>query len=107
MKEKAPMKNYLKFGLLIVAVLGTLAWLAVGGISETKTYYKTVAELKQFTTPEWFEQYRTVVGGMLEHIEFAGVHSGDAAMVLPPHTLSKSVIETIREYTHAMARDLE
>src|SRR5437588_3609164 len=48
-----------------------------------------------------------VIGGMLEHIEFAGVHSGDAAMVLPPHTLSKSVIETIREYTHAMARELK
>lgn len=47
-----------------------------------------------------------VVGGMLEHIEFAGVHSGDAAMVLPPHTLSKKVIATIREYTHAMAREL-
>jgi len=48
-----------------------------------------------------------VIGGMLEHIEFAGVHSGDAAMVLPPHMLSKSVIETIREYTHAMARELK
>jgi carbamoyl-phosphate synthase large subunit len=48
-----------------------------------------------------------VIGGMLEHIEFAGVHSGDAAMVLPPHTLSKSVIETIRKYTHAMARELK
>ncbi len=47
-----------------------------------------------------------VIGGMLEHIEFAGVHSGDAAMVLPPHTLSTSVIETIRQYTHAMAREL-
>ncbi|HMJ91284.1 MAG TPA: carbamoyl-phosphate synthase large subunit, partial [Candidatus Acidoferrum sp.] len=47
-----------------------------------------------------------VIGGMLEHIEFAGVHSGDAAMVLPPHTLSKQVIDTIREYTHAMAREL-
>ena len=46
-REKRLMKNYLKFGLLIAAVLGTLAWLAVGGISETKTYYKTVAELKQ------------------------------------------------------------
>jgi carbamoyl-phosphate synthase large subunit len=31
----------------------------------------------------------SVIGGMLEHIEFAGVHSGDAAMVMPPHTLSK------------------
>ena len=48
-----------------------------------------------------------VIGGMLEHIEFAGVHSGDAAMVLPPHTLSKGVIETIRKYTHAMARELK
>ncbi len=48
-----------------------------------------------------------VVGGMLEHIEFAGVHSGDAAMVLPPHALSKQVIDTIRSYTHAMARELK
>src|SRR5204863_6989021 len=48
-----------------------------------------------------------VIGGMLEHIEFAGVHSGDAAMVLPPHTLSQQVISTIREYTHAMARELK
>ncbi len=48
-----------------------------------------------------------VIGGMLEHIEFAGVHSGDAAMVLPPHTLTPSVINTIRDYTHAMARELK
>jgi len=42
----------------------------------------------------------------LEHIEFAGVHSGDAAMVLPPHTLAKSVLETIRKHTRAMALEL-
>ncbi len=48
-----------------------------------------------------------VIGGMLEHIEFAGVHSGDAAMVLPPHTLAQKTIATIREYTHAMARELK
>ncbi len=48
-----------------------------------------------------------VIGGMLEHIEFAGVHSGDAAMVLPPHTLSQKVIATIRDYTHAMAKELK
>ena len=47
-----------------------------------------------------------VIGGMLEHIEYAGVHSGDAAMVLPPHTLSSEVIETIRRYTNEMAREL-
>jgi carbamoyl-phosphate synthase large subunit len=48
-----------------------------------------------------------VIGGMLEHIEFAGVHSGDAAMVLPPHTLSEKVIGIIRDYTHAMAKELK
>src|SRR5437660_11912496 len=48
-----------------------------------------------------------VIGGILEHIEFAGVHSGDAAMVLPPHTLSPKVLSLIREYTHAMARELK
>ena len=48
-----------------------------------------------------------VIGGILEHIEFAGVHSGDAAMVLPPHTLSQKVIGIIRDYTHAMARELQ
>ena len=48
-----------------------------------------------------------VIGGMLEHIEYAGVHSGDAAMVLPPHQLSKKIIATIRDYTHAMARELQ
>jgi len=52
------------------------------------------------------KQGTVVMAGVLEHIEFAGVHSGDAAMVLPPHTLSKKVIDTIREYTDAMAREL-
>jgi cytochrome c-type biogenesis protein CcmE len=48
------MKNYVKFGLLIVAIVGALAWLAVGGISETKTYYKTIAEVHQMgnTNPD-------------------------------------------------------
>jgi len=48
-----------------------------------------------------------VVGGMLEHIEYAGVHSGDAAMVLPPPNLSSDVLETIRRYSEAMARHLK
>ncbi len=47
-----------------------------------------------------------VIGGIMEHIEEAGVHSGDAAMVLPPHTLSKKVIDKIREDTYAMAKEL-
>ncbi|MEY4690723.1 MAG: carbamoyl phosphate synthase large subunit [Verrucomicrobiota bacterium] len=62
-----------------------------------------IADVGQFADPS---QGTIVIGGMLEHIEFAGVHSGDAAMVLPPHTLSPQVIETIRQHTHAMAREL-
>lgn len=63
-----------------------------------------ISDVGQFEDPS---KGTIVVGGMLEHIEFAGVHSGDAAMVLPPHTLSEKVIGTIREYTHAMARELK
>jgi len=49
----------------------------------------------------------SVIGGMLEHIEFAGVHSGDAAMVMPPHTLGKQMLETVRAATYALARELK
>lgn len=48
----------------------------------------------------------TVIGGMLEHIEFAGVHSGDAAMVLPPHTLKEEMLNQVREATYALACEL-
>ena len=41
------MKKYWKFAALIVLVLATLAWLAVAGINESKTYYITVSELQQ------------------------------------------------------------
>ena len=63
-----------------------------------------VADVGHFDNPA---DGTVVIGGMLEHIEFAGVHSGDAAMVLPPHTLSQEIIDTIRAYTHSMARELK
>jgi len=49
----------------------------------------------------------SVIGGMLEHIEYAGVHSGDAAMVMPPHTLSPDMLNVVRQATHALARELQ
>jgi carbamoyl-phosphate synthase large subunit len=48
-----------------------------------------------------------VIGGIMEHIEEAGVHSGDSACVLPPHTLSDEIIENIRVATHALAKALK
>jgi carbamoyl-phosphate synthase large subunit len=63
-----------------------------------------IADAGRFSSPD---EGTIVMGGVLEHIEYAGVHSGDAAMVLPPHSLSNDVLETIRGYTHAMARELK
>jgi len=48
----------------------------------------------------------TVVAGIMEHIEEAGVHSGDSACVLPPHTLSRSLVERIKSQTKALAARL-
>ncbi|MCL5019910.1 MAG: carbamoyl-phosphate synthase large subunit, partial [Patescibacteria group bacterium] len=49
---------------------------------------------------------RCVIGAIMEHIEEAGIHSGDSAMVLPPYTLGEDIIEIIRENTYAMAKEL-
>jgi carbamoyl-phosphate synthase large subunit len=48
----------------------------------------------------------SVIGGIMEHIEEAGVHSGDAAMVLPPHSLPAAMLEEIRRYTLLLAKEL-
>ena len=48
-----------------------------------------------------------VVGGVLEHIEEAGVHSGDAAMVLPPFALSKQMTSQLISKTKQLAKELE
>ncbi|WP_456418342.1 carbamoyl-phosphate synthase large subunit [Methanocaldococcus infernus] len=47
-----------------------------------------------------------LIGGIMEHIEEAGVHSGDSACVIPPQTLSKEVIEVIKDYTRKIALKL-
>jgi len=48
----------------------------------------------------------TLIGAVIEHIEFAGTHSGDASMVIPPQTLSRRVIATIQDCTRRIARAL-
>ncbi len=55
------MNKYVKFGILIVLILGVLAWLAVGGISDPKTYYKTISELNQMN--DQGKEKRIRVGG--------------------------------------------
>jgi carbamoyl-phosphate synthase, large subunit len=48
----------------------------------------------------------TVIGGIMEHIEEAGIHSGDSACVLPPYTLSAAMVAEIAAATKAMAKEL-
>src|SRR5262249_50034276 len=47
-----------------------------------------------------------VIGGIMEHIEEAGIHSGDSACSLPPHSLSEATLDALREQTRALALEL-
>ncbi|HEX9883465.1 MAG TPA: carbamoyl-phosphate synthase large subunit [Desulfobaccales bacterium] len=49
---------------------------------------------------------RTVIGGIMEHIEEAGIHSGDSACVLPPYSLPRPIQEEIKRQTRALAAEL-
>jgi len=44
-----------------------------------------------------------VIGGIMEHVEEAGVHSGDSACALPPYSLSAETVEVLTDYTHRIA----
>jgi len=47
------------------------------------------------------------IGGIMEHIEEAGIHSGDSACVIPPFTLSQQITDTIKDYTLRIAQALK
>jgi carbamoyl-phosphate synthase large subunit len=48
-----------------------------------------------------------VIAGIMEHIEEAGIHSGDSACVTPPYSLSDELIEKLKQNTYALAKELE
>ncbi|MDA7441522.1 carbamoyl-phosphate synthase large subunit [Candidatus Pseudothioglobus singularis] len=48
-----------------------------------------------------------VIGGIMEHIEQAGIHSGDSACSLPPHSLPRSVLDEMRRQVKLMAKELK
>jgi carbamoyl-phosphate synthase large subunit len=48
----------------------------------------------------------TIIGGMMEHIEEAGIHSGDSACVLPPYSISQDHIDEMADAARAIAREL-
>jgi carbamoyl-phosphate synthase large subunit len=50
---------------------------------------------------------RVIIGGVMQHIEEAGIHSGDSACVIPPHSLPASVVDQIKEQARALTLKLE
>ncbi|MDD5633682.1 MAG: carbamoyl-phosphate synthase large subunit [Candidatus Omnitrophica bacterium] len=49
----------------------------------------------------------TFIAGIMEHIEHAGIHSGDSACAIPTRTIAKKHLDTMKEYTEKMARELK
>ena len=54
-----------------------------------------------------FDGEQLHIAGIMQHIEPAGVHSGDSTAVLPPYSLSENVIKTIEEYQYRIAESME
>jgi carbamoyl-phosphate synthase large subunit len=50
--------------------------------------------------------YDVIIGGVMEHIEEAGIHSGDSACSIPPYSLSSGIVEEIKRQTRALAKEL-
>ena len=102
------MKTYGKFAALIVVIVGTLVWLAAGGVNESKTYYKTVQEIRQMGNGALDKRLR--VGGDVEPGSI--VRSGhEVAFTLQQDKLQMKVIyegtdpvpDTFRDGAQALA----
>ncbi len=50
---------------------------------------------------------RAIIGGVMQHIEQAGIHSGDSACVVPPYSLPPDIVQEIKSQTRALARELK
>ncbi|MCM8729998.1 carbamoyl-phosphate synthase large subunit [Hephaestia sp. GCM10023244] len=102
-------------------VLGGRAMEIVDGRAQLEEYIQTAVQVSG-DAPVLIDQYLrdaievdvdaladgtdVVVAGVLQHIEEAGVHSGDSACSIPPYSLSDAIIAEIERQTHALARAL-
>ncbi len=103
-------------------VLGGRAMMVVYDEEQMNSYFAEVLDNKRPEHPILIDKFlehatevdvdalcdgdETYVAGIMEHIEEAGIHSGDSACVLPPHTLSAEVIAEITAQTKALAKEL-
>ena len=102
-------------------VLGGRAMVIVYDVAALETYMKEAIEVSperpvlidrylegahEFDVDAVADGQDVVIGGIMQHIEHAGVHSGDSACVLPPYDITPANLQHLREYTFAMARAL-
>lgn len=103
-------------------VLGGRGMEILYSAEELKTYIESAVKISR-NHPVLIDKYLTeaieldvdliadgkdvYIGGIMEHIEYAGVHSGDATMVLPPYTLGKKIIDQIIEISKKIALALQ
>ncbi len=102
------MKTYWKFGALILVIVGTLAWLAAGGISESKTYYVTVTELNQMGQKAQGKRLRVagdVAPGSIvrtgKEVEFTLTQQGQSLKCV--YTGASPLPDTFRDSAQAIA----
>ncbi|HOJ93090.1 MAG TPA: carbamoyl-phosphate synthase (glutamine-hydrolyzing) large subunit [Dictyoglomaceae bacterium] len=99
-------------------VLGGRAMIIVTNMEDLESYFKR----RDIILPLWIDQFilgketevdllcdgkEVFIPGVMEHIERAGVHSGDSTTVFPAYSLSKKVIDTIVDYSTKIALGLE
>jgi cytochrome c-type biogenesis protein CcmE len=104
------MKTYLRFAVLVVAIIGTLAWLAASGINESKTYYKTISELKDMQQSEIGKRVRVtgdVVPGSIKRdgalVKFTICEKEKNLFLDVVYTGKEPLPDTFRDEAQAMA----
>jgi len=68
---------------------------------------KFLEDAFEFDVDAIYDGKRLLIGGVMQHIEEAGIHSGDSACVLPPYLITPEQLERIESYTHLLARALK
>ena len=104
------MKNYGRFAILIVVILAILGWLAASGINESKTYYKTISEVKSLPQSELGKRMRVtgdVVPGSIRRegtaVKFTICEKDKKDLLNVMYTGRDPLPDTFRDSAQAMA----
>jgi cytochrome c-type biogenesis protein CcmE len=102
------MRKYGKFAVLIAIVIGALVWLASSGVSETKTYYKTISEVAQMGDRAYEDRLRVagdIASGSIAHangqVQFTLIQ--DKQQLKVAYTGSDPLPDTFRDGAQALA----